>query len=164
MNGFLSVDVGLARRWLTESVRLHEESGNQQGRGQALASLGTVHFLLRDWEGARSLLKEALASLEAVPDEWGQGLCRTYLGIVESAAGNAETARPHFREALRILESIRDLIMLTVALVGQAELIAGSDPSRALRVTAAREASELARLSCGAQEPDRGGLPLGRRG
>jgi len=137
---FLAEDYGAATGYLNESIRLHHTGGDAIGKSWAIASLGTV--LLRQGKPAEAIgaLSEALAVLTSLGDAWGAGFCLTYLGIASRSTGDTRAAERHFREALRWLAPIRDVTMVSLVLGGFAELAAGSDWPRALRLAAAATA------------------------
>jgi predicted ATPase/DNA-binding NarL/FixJ family response regulator len=136
--GLLQADPAVAQRWLTESIRLHDGSGDRAGLAQAIALMGaTCGFLLRDFGQARTLLAQALDLFGQVADDRGRALARTCLGFVEVFDGRPDEADRNFREALRILLPMRDVLILTIALVGQALRLPGARCVQALRLAAA---------------------------
>ena len=139
-NKFLAEEFEEARPILEEGVELHRRSGDSIGLGLTLGSLGTVLLRLGDREGAVARLNEGLGFLDAAHDAFGRGFCHTYLGIAHAAGGERSAAERHFHQALRILGPIRDVTMLTLSLGGLAELSAGSDWARSLRLAGAANA------------------------
>ena len=137
---FLAEEFEEARLILEEGVELHRSTADPIGLGLILGSLGTVQLLLGNRSAAITRLTEALGLLEAAADAWGTGFCHTYLGIAYAAGGEKAAADRHFHQALRILGPIRDVTMLSLALGGLAELAAGSDWPRALRLAGAASA------------------------
>ena len=136
-NRFLAEEFEEARLILEGGVELHRRSGDSIGLGLTLGSLGTVLLRLGDREGAIARLSEGLGLLEAAKDGFGSGFCHTYLGIAHAAGGERSAAKRHFQQALLILAPIRDVTMLTLSLAGLAELSAGSDWVRSLRLAGA---------------------------
>jgi predicted ATPase/DNA-binding CsgD family transcriptional regulator len=135
--GVLQADPAMARRWLAESIRLHDGSGDRAGLGQAIAQMGATCWLLGDFGQARTLLAQALDLFGQVADDRGRALARMYLGLVEVADGRPDEAGRNLREALRILLPMRDVLLLTSALVGQALRQPDARCVQALRLAAA---------------------------
>ena len=137
---FLAEDFDKAREHLRESIRLHERTRDSVGSGLAHGSLGTAELLLGHRSEAIALLERGLELVSVAPDQWGIGFCHTYLGIAHAEGGECRPAEEHFRRALAALAPIREVTMLTLALLGIARLITGSDWKRALRLAAAASA------------------------
>jgi predicted ATPase/DNA-binding NarL/FixJ family response regulator len=136
--GLLQADTALARRWLTESIRLHSGSGDRAGLGQAVAQMDfTFGLLLGDFGQARTLLTQALDLFGQVADDRGRAMALTWLGFVDVFDGGPDEAGRNFREALRILLPMRDVLILTFALVGQALRLPDARCVQALRLAAA---------------------------
>jgi DNA-binding CsgD family transcriptional regulator len=128
----------VARRWFTESIRLHDGSGDRAGLAQAIALMGaTCCFLLRDFGQARTQLAQALDLFGQVADDRGRGFASTFLGFVEVFDGRPDDAGRNLGEALRILLPMRDVLLLTFALLGQALRLPGARCVEALRLAAA---------------------------
>jgi DNA-binding CsgD family transcriptional regulator len=90
---------------------------------------------------AKELLEEALSIYVADGDSWGQGSCHIFLGMsAESSVSDPSTATSHYRKAIDFLRPSRDATLLPVALLGQASVLARSDPASALEVAAAASA------------------------
>jgi DNA-binding CsgD family transcriptional regulator len=67
---------------------------------------------------------------------WGEGQARLYLGATIETTDQPAASR-HYRRAVECFQHYRDTNLLANALIGQAGLIARSEPAAALRVTAA---------------------------
>jgi len=139
--GFASIlqaDTATAQRWLTESIRLHNDSGDRAGLAQAIAQMGSsCILLLGDSAQARALLAEALDLFGQVRDDRGRAMALTWLGFVEVADGRPDEAGRHLGEALRILLPMRDVLLLTFALLGEALRMPDTRCVQALRLAAA---------------------------
>ncbi|GAC1658371.1 MAG: LuxR family transcriptional regulator [Candidatus Dormibacteraceae bacterium] len=140
VDSFLAEEFEAANALLEESIVLHRRAGDAVGLGLSVASLGTARFRLGDQEGAVNRLREALDILESAGDVWGRGFCHTYLGLVLLEGGEPEAAAASFRQALETLAPIREVTMLSLALGGMAELAAGHDWLRAMRLAGAASA------------------------
>ena len=126
-----------ARMQLEASRALHRELGIAIGEARATAALGLTmtseHPVL-----AGELVEEALALNEAEQDRWGQGQCHLYLGLLAEARGaSRKVATSHYRQAVDHLRLYRGGPLLPVALIGQASVLCGDDPAKALRIAAA---------------------------
>jgi non-specific serine/threonine protein kinase len=129
------------REHLESSAALSRDLEIPTGEARALAVLGSS-FVMQD-EPARGKppLEAALDICVAQADRWGQGHCHTFLGMVaESCAPDPSVATAHYREAAECLRRSRDATLLPVALIGQAGVLAGHDPARALRIAGAASA------------------------
>jgi hypothetical protein len=112
--------------------------GITMGEARSTAALGLTYLMTDELEEARRLVDSAMSLYRAHDDRGGQGECHTYLGIIaESTPGHAERATSEYRQAVECLRPFRDAALLPVALVGQAGVIAGRDPERALSFAAA---------------------------
>ncbi|MGH2801036.1 MAG: response regulator transcription factor, partial [Thermoleophilaceae bacterium] len=134
----LSGAVEAGREHLTASRDLHHELGIQIGEGRALSVLGISYVMAGEVDRAKELIESALELYVAEADQWGQGTCHMWLGmIVESSASDPAFATDHYRKAVDFLRPSRDASLLSVALIGQAGVIARRRPEDALKVAAA---------------------------
>jgi non-specific serine/threonine protein kinase len=132
----LHMAVESARADLETARALHQGAHSRSGEGMAIATLGLSFLMTGDPDRARKLLEEALAIQTAEGYPFGEGQASLYLGITLEAT-DPQAATRHYRHAVEFLRQYRDSNMLPSALAGQAGLIAGRDPARALRVMAA---------------------------
>ena len=130
-----------ARAHLEASRALHHGLGIPIGEARSLASLGLAFVMANETARAKELLEQALSTYVAEGDEWGQGSCHTFLGMsAEAAASDPSRATAHYRKAVELLRPSRDASLLPVALLGQASVLARSDPPSALKLAAAATA------------------------
>jgi non-specific serine/threonine protein kinase len=123
---------------LETSREVHRRGGSRIGEGVATAALGLARMTAGDLTDARELAEAALAIQVAEDYHWGQGQAQLYLGLIATAADpGTDRGTAHFRAAVDALRRYRDPSLLTMALVGQAGVLAGRDPERALTVMAA---------------------------
>jgi predicted ATPase/DNA-binding CsgD family transcriptional regulator len=126
---------------LEASRALHRGLGIRIGEARSLSSLGLTFVMANESARAEELLEEALSIYVADGDSWGQGSCHIFLGMsAESSASDPSTATSHYRKAIDFLRPSRDATLLPVALLGQASVLARSDPASALEVAAAASA------------------------
>jgi predicted ATPase/DNA-binding CsgD family transcriptional regulator len=124
------------RSHLQRSRALHHELGIRIGEARSLGALGLNFAMAEEIAPARELLDAALSIYVAEGDRWGQGSAHALLGMLSDAAD----ATAHFRSAVELMRPSRDATLLPVALIGQAGVLVGRDPARALRVAAAASA------------------------
>jgi predicted ATPase/DNA-binding CsgD family transcriptional regulator len=132
----LSMAVEPARDDLEAAFALHRRANNRGGEGMTLATLGLTFLITDEPARARELLEQALAIHTAVGYLWGEGQARLYLGATIETTDQPAASR-HYRRAVECFQHYRDTNLLANALIGQAGLIARSEPAAALRVTAA---------------------------
>jgi non-specific serine/threonine protein kinase len=126
------------REYLERSRALHSQIGLRVGEARALNALGGTYLFSGEPGQAKGLLEEALAIFVAEENSWGQGSCHVFLGMVaEATAPDPARASLHYRRAVELLGQSQDATLLPVALVGQASVLVGRDPARALTVLAA---------------------------
>jgi len=137
----LAREIEPAREHLEASRSLHHELDIRIGEARSIGVLGHMFVMAGETTRAKELLEEALSIYEAEEDRWGQGGCHTFLGMIaESSETDGSSAASHYRKAIELLRPSRDATLLPVALIGQAGVLARSDPATALKVIAAASA------------------------
>jgi non-specific serine/threonine protein kinase len=125
-----------ARECFEEGRRLHHELGVGAGEARSTAAIGFTFMLENDRDRAQKLVEEALELAVSADDGFGQGQSHTYLGMIAQAS-DERAATAHYHSAVACLRRYRDVTLLPMSLVGQALVLARSDPATALRVAAA---------------------------
>jgi len=95
-------DLAEARAYLTESLAIWRELGNQDGVAAAVSGLGVVARHSGEYQQATEHLEEALAIWSALDDTSGIALAQSSLGLVAVAEGEYERARSRQEQALAI--------------------------------------------------------------
>ena len=116
----------------------HRRSGTRIGEAGATAALGLTRMMAGETDEARDMIESALSVHLAEGYHWGQGHSHVYLGMIAAADGSGlARATRYFRKAVDALRGYQDPTLLTVALIGQAGVLVGHEPEKALAVTAA---------------------------
>jgi predicted ATPase/DNA-binding SARP family transcriptional activator len=95
-------DYALARAFITESLAIRREIGEQRGIAEALHRLGAMALFFQDYETARPLLEESLAIWQAQGDRLGLAGTLARLAEVKRGYGDYTTARALQEESLAI--------------------------------------------------------------
>jgi non-specific serine/threonine protein kinase len=123
---------------LERSLELHRQAGIRIGEARALSGLAGTYLFADEPARAKELHEAALAIFQEEGHLWGQGASHTFLGMIaEDTGADPSRASSHYRNAVELLRPSQDATLLPVALVGQASVLVGRDPARALRVLAA---------------------------
>jgi predicted ATPase/DNA-binding CsgD family transcriptional regulator len=129
--------VGLAREHFEEGRRLHHALGVAAGEARSTAALGLTFMLENDNHRARKLVEEGLAMAVSADDRFAQGQSHTYLGMIAQSMADQRAAASHYKSAVQCLRPFHDATLLSMALVGQAGVLARRDAATALRVVSA---------------------------
>jgi len=133
--------VNPARAHLEDARTRFHHLGLTTGEARSTATLGLTYLMTEEIDEARRLVEVAMTLSEAESDRWGQGECHVWLGMIaESDPAQADRATSEYRQAIECLRPFRDAPLVPVALVGQAGVLARSDPARAVTVVAAASA------------------------
>jgi predicted ATPase len=120
---------------LGESVRLFDESGDEDAAAIALAGKGTarLQFADVDAEAAEAELTEAVAKFQQLGDRWSESMAEVGLGWVDVVRGRMDGALAHFSRSAEIADQQQDLYTRAVA---------GNNRTRVLFLTGDIEAAE----------------------
>jgi predicted ATPase/DNA-binding CsgD family transcriptional regulator len=127
--------VGLAREHFEEGRRLHHDLGVSEAR--STAAIGLTFMLENDSHRARKLVEEGLAMAVSADDRFAQGQSHTYLGMIAQSMADERGATSHYKSAVQCLRPFHDATLISMALVGQAGLLARRDAATALKVASA---------------------------
>jgi predicted ATPase/DNA-binding CsgD family transcriptional regulator len=127
--------VGLAREHFEKGRRLHHDLGVSEAR--STAALGLTFMLENDSHRARKLVEEGLAMAVSADDRFAQGQSHTYLGMIAQSMADERGATSHYESAVKCLRPFHDVTLISMALVGQAGVLARRDVATALKVASA---------------------------
>jgi tetratricopeptide (TPR) repeat protein len=134
-------DLGLAQRYVEESLRLAQEAGLRSQEAQAFEILGFIAIHQNDPEAARRHLTESVRAYEAIGASFNVILEKSNLAHLERKLGNHTGALEYYRETIL---AFRDMGQ-TGAVAHQLECfgfiaVAHNEQERALQLFAAAHA------------------------
>jgi non-specific serine/threonine protein kinase len=112
-------EVERAETFLTESLALYRELGDEEGYADALDSLGDVAHFRGEQEQAQALHEENLARRRARGDRWGVAMTLNSLGWVALARGDHDRAEELLEESLGIVRALGDRRGIVIVLLSQ---------------------------------------------
>ncbi|WP_405773148.1 BTAD domain-containing putative transcriptional regulator [Streptomyces sp. NBC_01538] len=126
------------------ALRAARRTGDTEGVGMMLSSLGTLEIYRRDYRAARSVLMEAKAATENGDDAHGHAVVLRNLALCARFAGDLEEAGVLCRQAIDFFKRTRDPAGRShaVGLLAQIELERGESE---LGITLIREAFTINR-------------------
>jgi diguanylate cyclase (GGDEF)-like protein len=140
-------DIAAANGYADRCLALERAAGNTRGILLALECLGQIRLAEGDVPGARTALEESLALSRTLGDAFGEAMSLHQLGLAADLDGDRPEALRLLVTALRLRHEVGDREDLAVSLDRVAALVAGTDPTLAVRfLGAAEELRERHRL------------------
>jgi tetratricopeptide (TPR) repeat protein len=113
------------QRWLEEMLARSGGSGRTAARARALAGVGQLAELQRDYGAARTHLEESIGIWRELGDKRGLALALLWLGWVALHEGAAAAARALPTESLALAEETGDPWILVHSLIGMGAIVVG---------------------------------------
>ncbi|WP_448603995.1 tetratricopeptide repeat protein [Thermoleptolyngbya sp.] len=110
-----------AMEYYQQALHFTRETGDRQGEGNALGSLGIVHHILGQYEQAIDFHQQYLSIAREIDDRQGEGRALGNLGIAYYILGQYEWAIDLYRQCLSIVQEIGDRQGEGIALVNMGE-------------------------------------------